>query len=152
MTTEVVGNCGFSPAPVSAEHLDDLRGFALARPRGLNFDWRSMEEYFDAFDARGTALNVVQLVGHGALRIAAMGFADRAPTARELKLMQDLLAAAMEAGAWGLSTGLIYPPGSYARTEEIVALARVAARHRGFYASHVRGEGETLLDAVSEAI
>src|SRR5262249_4479826 len=66
--------------------------------------------------------------------------------------MQDLLGSAMEAGAWGLSTGLIYPPGSYAATEEIVALARIAARHRGFYASHVRGEAETLLDALGEAI
>jgi N-acyl-D-amino-acid deacylase len=152
VTTEVVGNCGFSPAPLTPEHLDDLRGFALARPRGLTFGWRSMEEYFDAFDAHGTALNAVHLVGHGALRIAAMGFADRAPTAGELRHMRDLLTAAMEAGAWGLSTGLIYPPGSYAATEELVALARVAARHRGFYASHIRGEAATLLDAVAEAI
>ena len=66
--------------------------------------------------------------------------------------MQRLLDEAMEAGAWGLSTGLIYAPGSYATTEEIVALARVAARRRGFYASHIRGEGATLLDAVGEAI
>jgi N-acyl-D-amino-acid deacylase len=152
VTTEVVGNCGFSPAPLGSDHLDDVRRFARARPRGLDFRWRSMEEYFSAFDAQGTALNVVQLVGHGALRIAAMGLADRAPTEGELRLMQELLAAAMEAGAWGLSTGLTYPPGSSARTEEIVTLARVAARHRGFYASHVRGEGETLLDAVAEAI
>jgi N-acyl-D-amino-acid deacylase len=152
VTTEVVGNCGFSPAPVATERLDDLRGFALARPSGLDFRWRSMEEYLDAFDAHGTALNVVQLVGHGALRIATMGFANREPTAEEQRDMERLLAAAMEAGAWGLSTGLVYPPGSYARTGEIVALARVAARHRGFYASHIRGEGATLLDAVAEAI
>jgi N-acyl-D-amino-acid deacylase len=152
VTTEVVGNCGFSPAPASTEHLDDLLGFALARPRGLDFRWRSMEEYLDAFDAQGTALNVVQLVGHGALRIASLGFARREPTPGELRSMQTLLGAAMEAGAWGLSTGLIYPPGSYAGTEEIVALARVAARHRGFYASHVRGEAATLLDAVAEAL
>jgi N-acyl-D-amino-acid deacylase len=146
VTTEVVGNCGFSPAPV------DLRGFALALPRGLDFRWRTMEEYFDVLDAEGTALNVVQLVGHGALRIAAMGFARREPTPGELRGMQRLLVSAMEAGAWGLSTGLIYAPGSYATTEEIVTLARVAARHRGFYASHLRGEGATLLDAVAEAI
>jgi N-acyl-D-amino-acid deacylase len=152
VTTEVVGNCGFSPAPASTEHLADLRGFALALPRGLDFRWRSMAEYLDAFDAHGTALNVVQLVGHGAVRIAAMGFARREPTAGELRDMQGLLTAAMEAGAWGLSTGLIYPPGSYARTDEIVALARVTARHRGFYASHIRGEGAALLDAVAEAI
>jgi N-acyl-D-amino-acid deacylase len=152
VTTEVVGNCGFSPAPVSTEHLDDLMGWALARPRGLDFRWRSMEEYLDALDAQGTALNVVQLVGHGALRIACMGFARREPTPVELRSMQALLTAAMEAGAWGLSTGLIYPPGSYARTEEIITLARVAARHRGIYASHVRGEAATLLEAVAEAL
>ena len=152
VTTEVVGNCGFSPAPASTAHLGDLRGFALALPRGLEFRWRSVAEYLAAFDAQGTALNVVQLIGHGALRIAVMGFARREPTAAELGEMQRLLAAGMEAGAAGLSTGLIYAPGSYATTEEIVALARVAARHRGLYASHIRGEGATLLDAVAEAI
>jgi len=152
VTTEVVGNCGFSPAPVATDYLDDMRGFAIARPRALDFRWRSVEEYLDALDADGTALNVVQLIGHGALRIAAMGLARRPPSAAELHTMQELLAAGMEAGAWGLSTGLIYAPGSYATTEEIVALARVAARHRGIYASHIRGEGATLLEAVAEAI
>jgi N-acyl-D-amino-acid deacylase len=152
VTTEVVGNCGFSPAPASTERLDDLRGFALALPRGLDFRWRSIEEYLDAFDEHGTALNVVQLVGHGALRIAAMGFARREPTGEEQREMERLLGAGMEAGAWGLSTGLIYAPGSFATTGEIVALAHVAARHRGFYASHIRGEGATLLDAIAEAI
>jgi N-acyl-D-amino-acid deacylase len=151
VTTEVVGNCGFSPAPASDGHLDDLRGFALRRWPGLDFRWRTMGEYLDAFDAEGTALNVVQLVGHGALRIAAMGFARRPPTMDELKAMQRLLSEAIEQGAWGLSTGLIYAPGSYATTEEIVDLARVA-RRRGIYASHIRGEGATLLAAVREAI
>jgi N-acyl-D-amino-acid deacylase len=151
VTTEVVGNCGFSPAPASAEHLDDLRGFALRRWPGMDFRWRTMGEYLDAFDAEGTALNVVQLVGHGALRIATMGFARRTPTAGELKAMQRLLADAIEQGAWGLSTGLIYAPGSYAATEEIIEVAR-AARGRGIYASHIRGEGATLLDAVREAL
>ena len=152
VTTEVVGNCGFSPAPASAEHLDDLRGFALYVPKGMDFAWRSVGEYLDAFDRDGSALNVVQLVGHGTLRIAAMGFARRAPDARELALMQSLLADAMDAGAWGLSSGLIYAPGSYATTEELVALAGVPGRQRGLYASHIRGEGATLLDAVAEAI
>lgn len=152
VTTEVVGNCGFSPAPVAAEHLDALRGFALYLPRGMDFRWRSVGEYLDAFDAEGTALNVVQLVGHGALRVAAMGFARRPPAAAELARMQRMLSDAINAGAWGLSTGLIYAPGSYATTEEIVALARVASRGQAFYASHIRGEGATLLDAVAEAI
>ncbi len=152
VTTEVVGNCGFSPAPVATEFLDDLRGFALYVPTGMDFRWRSVGEYLRAFDADGTALNVVQLVGHGTLRIATMGFARRAPDVKELARMQRLMGDAMEDGAWGLSTGLIYAPGSYAATEEIVEIARVAGRHRGFYASHIRGEGATLLEAVTEAI
>src|SRR5207249_11384496 len=92
------------------------------------------------------------LVGHGTLRLAAMGFARRAPTARELVTMERLMDESMAAGAYGLATGLIYAPGSYAATEEIVAVARRAAARGGFYASHIRGEGPTLLDAVSEAI
>src|SRR5256712_13023681 len=83
----------------------------------------------------------MQLGGHGHLRIAAMGFARRAPDRKELARMQRLMADAMEDGAWGLSTGLIYAPGSYASTEEIVEIARVAGRPRGFYASPTRGEG-----------
>ena len=152
VTTEVVGNCGFSPAPASDEFLDDLRAFALYLPAGMDFRWRSVGEYLRAFDAHGTAVNVIQLVGHGSLRIAAMGFARRPPSATELTRMQRLLSDAMEDGAWGMSTGLIYAPGSYATTEEIVAVAAAAARHRGFYASHIRGEGATLLQAVAEAI
>ncbi len=152
VTTEVVGNCGFSPAPVSAEFLDELRAFALYQPKGMDFSWRSVGDWLAAFDRDGTALNVVQLVGHGTLRIAAMGFARRPPSAAELATMQRLMADAMNAGAWGLSTGLIYAPGSWATTEEIVAVAQAAGRYRGFYASHIRGEGATLLAAVAEAI
>lgn len=152
VTTEVVGNCGFSPAPASTEFLDELRAFALFVPRGMDFAWRSVGEWLAALDRGGTALNVVQLVGHGALRIAAMGFARRPPTAGELARMQHLMAEAMGEGAWGLSTGLIYAPGSYAQAGEIVEVARMAARFRGLYASHIRGEGATLLPAVREAI
>jgi N-acyl-D-amino-acid deacylase len=152
VTTEVVGNCGFSPAPASAEHVDDLRAFALYVPRQMDFAWRSVRDFVEAFDAEGCALNVVQLVGHGTLRVAAMGFARRPPTETELARMQRWLGEAVEDGvAWGMSTGLIYAPGSFAATEELIAVAR-AARGRGFYASHIRGEGATLLDAVAEAI
>jgi N-acyl-D-amino-acid deacylase len=152
VTTEVVGNCGFSPAPVSPEFVDDLRDFALHLPPGMDFSWRSFGDYLDAFDKGGLALNVAHLVGHGTLRIAAMGFARRAPTTGELAKMRSMLAAAMDEGAFGMSTGLIYAPGSYSDTAEIVEIAHAAARGRGFYASHIRGEGATLLQAVTEAI
>jgi len=98
VTTEVVGNCGFSPAPVSDEFLDDLRGFALHVPADMDFRWRSVGDYLRAFDASGTAVNVIQLIGHGKLRVAAMGFARRAPTPAELGLMQALLADGIENG------------------------------------------------------
>ncbi|MBI4590990.1 MAG: D-aminoacylase [Candidatus Rokubacteria bacterium] len=152
VTTEVVGNCGFSPAPVNPSSREDLRGFALYLPEGMDFSWRSVEEYLKRFDAGGCALNVIQLVGHGTLRVAAMGFARRKPADAELAHMQRLVAESLEGGAWGLSTGLIYAPGSYAETDEIVQLARVAGHHRGLYASHIRGEGANLLNAISEAI
>ena len=151
VTTEVVGNCGFSPAPVSDEFRAEMRSFALYTPPGMDFSWRSMGDYLRRYRDEGVAVNVVHLVGHGTLRLAAMGFARRPPTARELIAMERLMDDSMASGAYGLATGLIYAPGSYADTEEIVAIARRAA-HGGFYASHIRGEGETLLAAVGEAI
>ena len=152
VTTEVVGNCGFSPAPMSDEFHAEMRGFALHVPAGMDFGWRSTGDYLRRYADQGIALNVAQLVGHGALRLAAMGFARREPTAHELQTMERLMDQSMADGAWGLATGLIYAPGSYARTEEIVTVARRAAARGGFYASHIRGEGATLLDSVAEAI
>jgi len=99
VTTEVVGNCGFSPAPVSTEFLEDLRGFALYVPAAMDFRWRSVGDYLRAFDSSGTALNVIQLIGHGTVRIAAMGFARRPPTATELSRMQRSIADGIEDGA-----------------------------------------------------
>src|SRR5436309_1919379 len=86
----------------------------------MDFRWRSVGDYLRAFDSSGTALNVIQLIGHGTLRIAAMGFARRAPTAAELARMQRYIADGIEDGAWGLSTGLIYAPGSYATTDWVL--------------------------------
>ncbi|MBI4609894.1 MAG: D-aminoacylase [Candidatus Rokubacteria bacterium] len=152
VTTEVVGNCGFSPAPVNPAFAEDLKGFALYLPAGMDFAWSSVGEYLDRFGRDGCAVNVIQLVGHGTLRIAAMGFARRPPTDGELTAMKRLVGESMEGGAWGLSTGLIYAPGCFAETGEIVELARVAGQHRGVYASHIRGEGSSLLNAIAEAI
>jgi len=151
VTTEVVGNCGFSPVPVSDEFRDDMRGFALYVGPGMDFSWRSVKDYLRHYEDGGLALNVAQLIGHGTLRLAVMGFARRDPSAKELARMRSLMEAAMADGACGLSTGLIYAPGSYSATPEIIEIARGAARG-GFYASHIRGEGATLLNSVAEAI
>ncbi len=154
VTTEVLGNCGLSPAPVAEEHRAEL--FAQWGPicdqPEVTWEWRSFGQYLDALELGGLGINVASLVGHGALRIGVMGLAERAPTAAEQAGMEELLEAGLVAGAFGLSTGLVYPPGCFAATDEIVALCRVVARHGGLYASHIRGERETILDAVAEAI
>ncbi len=152
ITTEVVGNCGFSPAPVSPGTLDLLREYAGFLNPDLAWDWHSLGDYYQRVRDRRCAINIAPLVGHGAVRIATMGFADRSPTARELLQMQHLVGAAMDDGAFGISSGLIYTPGCYGDTDELIALAQVAAAAGGIYATHMRGEGGTLEMSIAEAL
>ncbi|MBI5653140.1 MAG: D-aminoacylase [Chloroflexi bacterium] len=150
ITTEVIGNCGFSPAPISVATKTQLLEYADFLNPGLAWDWASFGDYLARLDR--LALNVIPLVGHGTVRIAVMGFDNTAPNADQLAQMQKLIAQAMDDGAWGLSTGLIYPPGVFARTDEIIELSRAVAARGGLYFSHIRGEGATLLDAINEVI
>jgi N-acyl-D-amino-acid deacylase len=151
-TLEVVGNCGASPAPLTdACRQDAIEASGIVLPP-LAWDWRSFGSYLGRLREQGTSINVAPLVGHGAVRILAMGMQATAPAPAELDVMESAVSQAMDEGAIGFSTGLIYPPGVYADTGEIVALARAAGRSGGFYASHIRGEGSTLLEAVGEAI
>jgi N-acyl-D-aspartate/D-glutamate deacylase len=126
VTTVVTGNCGSGPADVKA--------------------------YYATIDASGAGTNVAHLVPHNTVRTKAMGNANRQPTEDELHKMEALIEAGMKDGAWGLATGLIYTPGTYAKTDEIVALAKVAAKHRGIYASHIRHEDTRLLEGIGEAL
>ena len=153
VTTEVIGMCGSSPAPLPSDpdRREQLVAQASANRPWLTWEWNSFGEYLDHL-RRGIALNVVPVVGHGSLRVATLGREDRSPRPEELTVMEDLLAQAMQEGAFGLSTGLIYPPSCYADTQEIIGLARVVASHSGLYFSHIRGEGATLLDAIREVI
>ena len=154
VTTEVVGNCGFSPAPVadSPERADLLRAYAAGLGPNLAWTWHSFDQFLETLDAAHPAVNVAPLVGHGTVRIAAMGMDDRPPTPTEQATMQAGVREALAAGAWGMSTGLVYPPGTYAATDEIVALAAELPKSGAFYASHIRNEGGALLDAIGEAV
>lgn len=154
VTTEVIGNCGTSPAPFDGPMAEQikLKMSMTAPPEQVGWDWRSMGEYLARLERRGTALNVVALVGHVALRIAAMGFERRPPTDEEMARMEQLLAESLEGGAFGMSTGLMTPPSSFSDTEELVGLARVLHDHKALYFSHIRGEGNTLFRAAAEAI
>jgi N-acyl-D-amino-acid deacylase len=148
ITTELTGEGG-SVGPMS----DYSRGEAAAQVRdlGITIDWRDHAGYFRAVARKGTALNFAHLVGAAQVRENVLEAADRDPTPAELETMKQRVAQAMEQGCWGLSTSLIYPPGAFAKTDELVALATVAAKHGGFYATHMRTEGEKVLDAIDEA-
>ena len=149
-TTLVVGNCGASPwPPAGAPEMATLIG---VRPEDLEIPWPTFASYLEGIEACRPAVNVAALVGHGALRQEAMGLERREPTPDELSQMRRMVTEAMEAGAVGLSTGLIYVPGIYSRTDEVVALAEAVAPFAGVYASHIRGEGRDLFAAVREAI
>jgi len=150
VTTEVIGNCGFSLAPLGP--LGKERVQAELAGYGLSLTWETMAGYLETVEKQGVALNVAALIGHGTVRRSVMGYERRRPTAAELEAMKALVDQAMSDGAFGLTTGLIYPPGSFSETEELIELSRVVAKRGGFYASHLRDEGDRLLESVAEAL
>ena len=152
LTTVVTGNCGHGPAPARDEELVKQVTFGVNDDWGVAFDWTTFEEYLDRLFSRGQSLNVAPLVPHGAVRLAAMGFDAREPTRNESDDMKSMVAEAMSAGAVGISTGLEYSPGRNAQRGELIALSRVAARHGGIYASHIRERGDNFEAAVEEAL
>ncbi len=157
ITTAVIGQCGLSPAPLFAETRGEvvsaLGGFFAGVGGQMPWDrWAGFGDFLDFLSHQGIALNVVPLVGQGTIRAGVMGFRDGRAGETQLVRMREEVGEAMDQGAFGLSTGLIYPPGSFTATEELIELARVAGRRGGFYFSHIRGEGDTLLEAIGEAI
>ncbi|MSM40967.1 MAG: amidohydrolase family protein [Geobacter sp.] len=155
VTTEVIGNCGLGLFPAAAGGGGALADYLRLHDFSLpddGIEWEDLAGYAARLDRDGLGINVAPLVGHAPLRIATMGMEDRPPAAAELARMEALLATALQQGAWGMSTGLIYPPGSYAETGELIALARVLARHGALYASHIRNESEKIAAALDEAV
>ncbi|HEY4227244.1 MAG TPA: D-aminoacylase [Candidatus Limnocylindrales bacterium] len=155
VTTEVVGIDGLSYAPITEKaHLTELveMNAGLDGHPDLAYDWDSVSSYLDRFD-RGMGVNIAFLVGNSALRLGTTGWEEREPSGAELASMRSMLRESMEEGAYGVSSGLDYPPGSNASTEELADLASVAAKLGGFYHSHVRYTlGDRFLDPFREAI
>ncbi len=151
VTTEVIGNCGSSAAPVKGE-IAIKRMKRRLKNYGLNLSWRSFGEYLELLQRQGISINIAPLVGHGQIRICVMGYEARAPTENELEEMKKLLDESLKMGAFGMSTGLVYPPGRFAKTEEIIELCKVISKYDGLYATHIRGERETIVEAVKEAV
>lgn len=152
VTTIVVGNCGYSPAPLTEENKEFIEyGEREFIKEFGSIPWRSFSEYLKNLELLEKSLNVVTLVGHGTLRSAVLGAGEARPTARQLEEMKNLLIEAMNAGAFGMSSGLIYVPGIFSDTIELIELSRVVSRYGGVYATHIRNEGVGLIDAVIEA-
>ncbi len=148
IATDIVGNCGTSAAPVT--EIEHLSSDWSDKP--YPGTWRTVAEYRTLLETVKPAPNVALLAGHNTLRRCAGAYDNRPPTADEMACMIRMLDQAMDEGARGLSTGLIYPPGRFSRTDEIVALAKAAARKNGLYASHMRSEGAGLIEAIEEAL
>ncbi|HKV54620.1 MAG TPA: D-aminoacylase [Candidatus Binataceae bacterium] len=148
VTTDIVGNCGLGAAPFAAAR----RLFLDFNPKTKIPAWEDYAGYFKALEQEPPSLNVAVLAGHGTIRAAAMGNERRAPDTGEMAEMRAALREALTAGVVGMSTGLIYEPGRYAATEEIIELAREMKGTRAIYTSHMRNEASGLLDSIRETM
>ncbi|MGI9220293.1 MAG: N-acyl-D-amino-acid deacylase family protein [Woeseiaceae bacterium] len=155
VTLQVLGEGG-SMGPLNArmkKDLEDRGGFLTMHPDlRYKVEWTTLGEYLDYLVARGVSTNVASFIGAATPREYVIGYDDREPTPEELDEMRALVRQAMEEGAMGVASSLIYPPGSFAKTDELIELSKVAAEYDGVYASHIRNEGSALLEAIDELI
>jgi N-acyl-D-amino-acid deacylase len=149
ITTEIFGNCGTSPGPIGPLLVETMH--ALAADLEFDFNWRSLGEYYTVLERIGIQFNVASLTGHSTLRAGEVADWNNA-THEEQQAMKAAMKKSMEDGAIGLSTGLIYAPGCFADTSEIVDLAKIAAASDGIYASHMRDERDKLEEAIEETL
>jgi len=158
ITTEIAGNCGWSMAPLHKQLADVLatrlvRGLAGEEAAGaLRFNWSSLAEFLEVVEALGTGNNLGTFVGQSMVRGYVMGGEDRVPSATELQKMRALVAAAMDDGAFGLSTGRSYFPGRLASTEEVIELARVVSQYQGLYTCHLKNQDSAIDASVEEVL
>ncbi len=148
VTTEVIGMCGSSAAPLAGEKLARIRD----RHRDLKIDWAGLAGYRERVEGEGTAVNLIPLTGQGNLRGSVVGYGDGAPSREEMKRMLNLLEEELAAGSRGLSTGLVYPPGAFSGFRELADLLRPVAAARGIYSTHMRNESDRVEEAVAEAL
>ena len=149
VTTEIMGE-GESMGPMN----DRVREFMLKQQVDIKYDitWKTLAEYLQFLEKRGISCNVASFIGATTIRQNVIGFDDRPPTPQELDQMRELVRKEMEAGALGIGTSLIYPPAFYAKTDELIELCKVAAKYQGKYISHMRSEGNQLLEAFDELL
>lgn len=149
VTTQVIGNCGFSCAPLKKQEY--FRRNIFGYSKFYKTDWTKLNGYFEILEKNGLGTNVIALIGHAAIRSFIMGYENRGATKKEIKKMTEVLEESIEQGAFGLSTGLEYFPGDIASDDEIISLLRVIKRYDCIYATHVRNRDEKFVSGFSEA-
>lgn len=150
ITTEINGNCGMSAAPLYGPALEQRE--SDLEQLHIKDRWNTFPEYFSILEKRKIAVNFATLAGHGNIRASVAGYSDRRLSENEMEEAARLLREAMDAGARGLSTGLIYPPGIFSGTSEIINLAHEAAKKNGVYTTHMRSEGDMLMESIEEVV
>ena len=155
VTTQVAGNCGLALAPINEKTLPLLRRYlepSLYSGYDYGWGWKTLAQYYERIEKQGTSINLISLVGQGTVRLAVKGFDTTPASKSEMRQMKKLVAEGLEGGAFGMSTGLVYAPGSYSTTEELIELVSVLTRYGGLYTSHIRNEDARLMESVEEAI
>jgi len=154
VTTIVNGNCGMGFYPLLEKNRELLLDYnaKLFSLDGVDVNWHNYDEYKKQLNNKGININAISLMAHGALRIAVLGFEERKADAQEMERMKDLLREGVEQGVYGMSSGLLYPPSSYADKEEIKELCSVLAEHDLIYATHMRNESDNILHSIKENI
>jgi N-acyl-D-amino-acid deacylase len=155
VTTHVVGNCGFSLYPIDLETINDeiydmIKSILEFRKDKIIY--RHLDKYLEDLDKNRIPINIIPLIGHSMIRILVLGIDNREPNPEELQTMKQILREEMERGAFGMSTGLDYPPGSFAKTDEIIELCKVVSEFNGIFTTHFRGFGSGLVRATKEAV
>lgn len=150
VTTELVANCGFGPWP--CENAAGKRLKERLECFGLKLEWNSLQGYFDFLAKVRPSVNIGVFIGHGNVRASVIGYENRAPDEKEMKHMRGLVEGGMKQGAFGLSTGLMYPPGVYAKKPELIECAKAASSFGGIYVTHMRNESGDIINSIQEAL
>ncbi|MCI8608425.1 MAG: D-aminoacylase [Firmicutes bacterium] len=149
VTTEIGGNCGMSPFPVAEKYREDLKNYVGGE---VSYCWEDAKGFLDHMESLGGSTNFGALTGHGSLRLAVMGYSTEKATLEQLAAMEKLAEESLKGGSLGITSGLIYPPGSYSDQEEMIYVLRALRECGGFYATHMRNEGKNLVQSVKEAL
>ncbi len=154
VTTELIGQCGFSVAPIKEKCKEEYRQLVMGvlGNTDVEWNWNTLAEYLAVFELQGIAVNIASSVGHGVIRFCTMGMDNRPPTNSEIEEMKQSVAKCFIDGAFAFSTGLIYPPLTFASTEEIIELCKVVKSYNGFLSIHMRNESDKVIESIHEVI